>query len=81
MPQGTRFIVSLLTVLATLNCPQPKTDRFSNAPTFMLAQTAMGNLCQTQFGVCPLLDPNAQPIWLPVGSACFCGQDPGQVRQ
>jgi hypothetical protein len=81
MPQGTRHIVSLLAVLVTLNCQPPDTYRFSSASTFKLAQAAMGSLCQTQFGVCPLLDPNGQPIWLPVGSACFCGQDPGQVRQ
>lgn len=80
MSEGPGFIASLLAMVVALNC-QPSTEQYSHASMLKLAQTPMGSLCQTQFGVCPLLDPNGQPIYLPVGSACFCGQDPGQVRQ
>lgn len=42
---------------------------------------AMGSFCQTQFGVCPILDANGDPIYLPLGAKCSCEQDPGVVRQ
>ena len=43
-----------------------------------LVQVWGGN-CQTQYGVCPLLDPDGNRTQAPVGAPCFCGQDPGQV--
>jgi hypothetical protein len=44
-------------------------------------QQVYGGYCQTQFGICPLRDPQGNPITLPVGTPCFCGSDPGWVRQ
>lgn len=82
MPIAAKFMIFLLPALSNLNCATPTASQFSTAPKIELAQTVVvGNLCQTQFGVCPLLDPNLVAIWLPVGSVCFCGVDPGQVRQ
>jgi len=40
-----------------------------------------GGLCQTPFGVCPLIDQNGQAYQAPVGSTCFCGSDAGTVVQ
>lgn len=40
-----------------------------------------GGMCQTPFGVCPLIDQNGQPYQAPVGSTCFCGSDAGTVVQ
>jgi hypothetical protein len=40
-----------------------------------------GGLCQTQYGVCPLIDANGASYSAPVGSPCYCGPDPGFVIQ
>ena len=40
-----------------------------------------GNLCQTPFGVCTLVNPNGEPYIAPVGTSCFCGSDAGTVIQ
>jgi hypothetical protein len=39
----------------------------------------LGWHCQTRFGICPILDGYGNPVWLPVGSPCGCGLDPGFV--
>ena len=79
----TPLVLLVIAVFAPFfSAAAPAMPRHSRAapPVAELAQV-WGGYCQTQFGICPLVDPQGNPIQAPVGSICFCGQDPGQVRQ
>jgi hypothetical protein len=41
----------------------------------------MGSNCQTQYGICPLVNPDGTPYQAPIGQPCTCGPDAGTVVQ
>ena len=59
---------------------QPGMSTLQQLPHSEMAQV-YGSFCQTPFGVCPLVQSDGSPYTAPVRTLCFCGKDPGQVRQ